>query len=192
MLHQIMDAGGFNAASQTKLFKPKDAYRMPGGGGQNFPPTTTLGKNPANGVVVYYSLKTKPASDVMLEFLDSSGKSIRKFTARAPRPQPSPAPGAAQLTAPPEQQPPATEEEGFFGAPPVRVTTDVGLNRFVWDMRYSDATRFPGMILWAGQTQGPKVVPGRYQVKLTVDGQTMTETFEVKAEPRLNTTPPAY
>src|SRR5438132_2648442 len=187
-LHQIMDAGGFNTASQTKLFKPKDAYRMPGGGGQNLPPTTTLGKNPANGVVIYYSLKAKPTSDVVLEFLDPSGKSIRKFTARAPRPQPSPAPGAAQLTAPPEQQPPATEEEGFFGGAAARVTTDAGLNRFVWDMRYSDATRFPGMILWAGQTQGPKVIPGNYQVKLTVDGQTMTETFEVKADPRLTTT----
>src|SRR5438067_7037245 len=138
MLHQIMDAGGFNAASQTKLFKPKDTYRMPGGGGQNLPPTTTLGKNPANGVVVYYSLKAKPTSDVVLEFFDSTGKSIRKFTARAPRPQPSPQPGAAQLTTPPEQQPPATEEESFFGAAPARVTTDVGLNRFVWDMRYLD------------------------------------------------------
>src|SRR5207237_1353539 len=82
-----------------------------------------------------------------------------------PRPQPSPQPGAAQLTAPPEQQPPATEEEGFFGAALARVTTDVGLNRFVWDMRYPDATRFPGMILWAGQTTGPRVAPGTYLVK---------------------------
>src|SRR5207253_1760174 len=98
----------------------------------------------------------------------------------------------AQLTAPPEQQPPATEEEAFFGGAPARVTTDVGLNRFVWDERYTDATRFPGMILWAGQTQGPKVVPGNYQVKLTVDGQTMTESFEVKSDPRLSTTAADY
>src|SRR5438132_3701736 len=188
----MMDAGGFTAASQTKLFKPKEVYRMPGGGGFNLPPTTTLGKNPANGVVVYYSLKAKPTSDVILEFLDSNGKSIRKFTARAPRPQPSPQPGAAQLTTPPEQQPPATEEEGFFGGPAARVTTDVGLNRFVWDLRYADAVRFPGMILWAGETRGPKIVPGNYQVKLTVDGKTMTESFEVKPDPRLQTTAADY
>src|SRR5438876_6448737 len=191
-LHQIMDSGGHGAASQTKLFKPKESYRMPGGGGFNLPPTATIGKNPANGVVVYYSLKAKPTSDVVLEFLDSSGKSIRKFTARAPRPQPSPQPGAAQLTTPPEQQPPATEEEAFFGGVPARVTTDVGLNRFVWDTRYPDATRFPGMILWAGQTNGPRVVPGNYQVKLTVDGQTLTENFEVKSDPRLTTTAADY
>ena len=52
-------------------------------------------------------------------------------------------------------------------------------------MRYPEAVRFPGMILWAGQTQGPRIVPGNYQVKLTVDGQTLTETFTVKGDPRL-------
>ena len=192
LLHQMMDAGGFSAASGTKIFKPKETYRMPGGGGFNLPATATIGKNPASGVVVYYSLKAKPTTDLVLEFLDSTGKSIRKYTARAPRPQPSPQPGAAQVTAPPEQQPPATEEESFFGGAPARVTTDVGLNRFVWDMRYLEATRFPGMILWAGQTQGPKIVPGNYQIKLTVDGQTLTETFEVKPDPRLSTTPADY
>ena len=166
---------------------------MPGGGGFSLPATTTIGKNPASGVVVYYSLKAKPSSDVTLEFLDTAGKSIRKFTARAPRPQPSPAPGTAQLSTPSEQPPPpAGEDEGFFGGAPARVTTEVGLNRFVWDLRYSDAVRFPGMILWAGQTNGPRVVPGSYQVKLTVDGQTLTETFEVRGDPRLTTTASDY
>ena len=103
------------------------------------------------------------------------------------------APGAAQLSTPSEQPPPpAGEDEGFFGGAAARVTTDVGLNRFVWDMRYPDAVRFPGMILWAGQTTGPRVVPGSYQVKLTVDGQTMTESFEVKSDPRLTTTASDY
>src|SRR5207244_10034707 len=98
-----MDAGGFKAAGDARLFKPKDAYRMPGGGGFNLPATATIGKNPPNGVVVYYSLKSRPTTDVVLEFLDGNGKSIRKFTARAPRPQPTPAPGAAQVQLPTEQ-----------------------------------------------------------------------------------------
>jgi hypothetical protein len=193
-LHQLMDAGGFKAASDTHLFKPKDTYRMPGGGGFNLPATTTLGKNPPNGVVVYYSLKARPTSDVVLEFFDSNGKSIRKYTARAPRPQPSPAPGAAPGQLPAEQPTePSGEEAAFFGGgAPARVTTDVGLNRFVWDLRYPDAVRFPGVILWAGETRGPRIVPGSYQVKLTVDGQTMTETFTVKPDPRLATTAADY
>src|SRR6266496_6601050 len=121
-LHQMMDNGGFRSVSETHLFKPKDGYRMPGGGGFPLPATATIGRNPASGVVVYDSLKAKPASDVVLEFLDSNGKSIRKYTARAPRPQPSPAPGAAQVLLPTEQPPePSGEEAAFFGGgAPVR------------------------------------------------------------------------
>jgi hypothetical protein len=183
MLHQVMDAGGFKAISDTKLFKPKEAYRMSGGGGFQLPATATIGKNPASGVVVYYSLKAKPTTDVVMEFFDGSGKSIRKFTGRLPRPG---AGGGSSAT-----PTPAGEGEGF-GGPPAPVSTDPGLNRFVWDMRHAEAVRFPGMILWAGETRGPKVVPGTYQVKLTVDGSTMTETFEVKADPRLTTTAVEY
>jgi photosystem II stability/assembly factor-like uncharacterized protein len=185
-LHQMMDAGGFAAAAQTKLFAPKETYRMAGGGGFQLPPTATIGRNPASGVVVYYSLKAKPATDLVLEFLDSAGKSINKFTTRLPR-----GGGAGQGGAAPEQ-PPAGGDEGFFAGAPARATTDVGLNRFVWDMRYPEAVRFPGMILWAGQTQGPRIVPGTYQVKMTVDGQTMTQNFEVKGDPRLTTTAADY
>jgi hypothetical protein len=208
LLHQMMDAGGTNAVKETRLFQPWDTYRMQGGGGLQLPAMATIGNNPPNGAVVYYSLKSKPASDVVLEFVDSSGKSIQKFTAKAPQAQaspaanalpsvqssPTPAPGAAQVSTPPEEpQAPSGEESEFFGggrAP--RVTTDIGLNRFVWDLRYPDAVRFPGMILWAGDLRGPRVVPGMYQVQLTVDGKTTTESFEVRPDPRLTTTASDY
>jgi len=123
---------------------------------------------------------------VQLEFLDSAGKSIRKFIAKAPKPGAS----AGQTSGGQMTAPAADEGEGVGGGGGARVTTDVGLNRFVWDMRYPDAARFPGMILWAGETRGPKVTPGNYQVKLTADGKTLTQAFDVKADPRL-TTPPA-
>jgi photosystem II stability/assembly factor-like uncharacterized protein len=183
VLHQMMDAGGFNAVAETRLFQPKESYRMPGGGGFPLPPTATVGRNPANGVVVYYSLKAKPASDVNLEFLDSAGKSIRKFTARVGRP----AEGAAQPPGPP----PGEGGFGGGGAPPP-LPIEIGLNRFVWDTRYPDAVRFPGMILWAGETRGPKLPPGTYQVKLTAEGKTYTQNFEIKADPRLTTAPADY
>jgi photosystem II stability/assembly factor-like uncharacterized protein len=202
LVHQLMDAGGFNAIKQTKLYRPEDTYRMDGGS-PPFPATATVGRNPANGAVVYYSLKSKPTTDVVLEFLDSSGKSIQKFTAKVPKsPAASsaapaagvaaatPTPSAAQLSTPPEEPPaPAGEEaEGSGGGRQPRVTTDVGLNRFVWDLHYADSVRFPGMILWAGEMRGPRVAPGNYQVRLTVDGQTTTETFAVKPDPRLHVT----
>jgi len=181
LLHQMMDAGGFTTAAETRLYKPRDSYRMAGGGGP-LPPSVTVGQNPPSGVVVYYSLKDKPASEVEIEFLDPAGKSIRKFTGRVRKPGDAP-------TAP---QAPPPGEGGFGAPPPASVPMEVGLNRFVWDMRNSDATRFPGMILWAGDTRGPKMPPGTYQVKLTVDGKPLTQNFEIKADPRLSTTPADY
>jgi photosystem II stability/assembly factor-like uncharacterized protein len=209
LIHQLKDAGGLNAIKETKLFQPENPYRMDGAS-PPLPASATIGRNPSNGAVVYYSLKSKPTADVVLEFLDASGKSIQKFTAKAPKASPAPTPaaspatggqasptptpGAAQLTAPPEEtQAPSGEESEGFGSPRApRVTTDVGLNRFVWDLRYSEAVRFPGMILWAGETRGPRVVPGTYQVRLTVDGKTTTQNFEVKPDPRLTTSPADY
>ncbi|HEY1402807.1 MAG TPA: hypothetical protein VGB05_01635, partial [Pyrinomonadaceae bacterium] len=91
----------------------------------------------------------------------------------------------------PEQPQAASGEESSFfagGAGGARVTTEAGLNRFVWDMRHADAVRFPGMIMWAGSVTGPRIAPGRYQVKLTADGKTYTETFDVRKDPRLSTT----
>ena len=181
LLHQMMDAGGFTTAAETRLYKPRDSYRMAGGGGP-LPPSVTVGQNPPSGVVVYYSLKDKPASEVEIEFLDPAGKSIRKFTGRVRKPGDAP-------TAP---QAPPPGEGGFGAPPPASVPMEVGLNRFVWDMRNSDATRFPGMILWAGDTRGPKMPPGTYQVKLKVDGKSLTQNFEIKADPRLSTTPADY
>lgn len=188
VLHQLMDAGGTTQLA-TRLFKPKDTYRMQGGGGFPLPANVTVGKNPPNGVVIYYALKTKPASEVVLEFFDAAGKSLRKFT--APAPAASAAPGTAPATTPGEQAAPS-EEGGGFGGAAARVITETGLNRFIWDMRLPEAVRFPGMILWAGETRGPRIVPGNYQVKLTVDGKTMTESFEVKPDPRLTGNPGDY
>ena len=62
----------------------------------------------------------------------------------------------------------------------------------MWNLRYPDATTFPGLIMWAGSTTGPRVSPGKYTVRLTVDGETQSQTFEVKKDPRLETTPEEY
>ena len=47
------------------------------------------------------------------------------------------------------------------------------------------ATTFPGMILWGATTNGPLAVPGTYQVRLTVDGKTLTRPVTVRKNPLL-------
>jgi photosystem II stability/assembly factor-like uncharacterized protein len=173
-LHQMSNV----AAADAYLFKPEDAYRMPGG---SFQPqgALTSGQNPPAGAVIYYYLKEKPKVDVTLELLDASGKTIKKYTARVAKPE----------AGPPTPTPPTMEqqEEGPPGPRAARLAAEAGLNRFVWDLRYDEARRFPGLIMWAGDTRGPRAVPGSYQVKLTIGDKSYTQSFEVMKDPRLDT-----
>ncbi len=69
------------------------------------------------------------------------------------------------------------------------LTIKKGGGRFVWDMRYPGYKAFPGMVFYGSPNAGPKAIPGKYQVKLTVNGQSQTQEFEVLKDPRLKTTP---
>ncbi len=62
------------------------------------------------------------------------------------------------------------------------------MNRFVWNMRYPDATNVPGAIFWAGSVDGPIAPPGHYQVRLTVGETTQTVPFEIRKDPRVAAT----
>ncbi|HEX3102116.1 MAG TPA: hypothetical protein VHQ01_10005, partial [Pyrinomonadaceae bacterium] len=174
VLYQLAEAQKADAF----LFKPEDAYRTAGGGGGQLPPTATVGANPPNGIVVNYYLKEKATKEVTLEFLDAEGKVIRKFTRR-----PDPAGGAPA--------PDAAAQGGFGrgGAGDAPVPVEAGLNTFVWNYRLPNATTLPGIILWGGSLAGPRIPPGNYQVRLSVAGKPVsTESFAVKADPRLTTT----
>ena len=63
------------------------------------------------------------------------------------------------------------------------------MNTFSWNLRESDATTFAGMIMWAGVTNGPLVLPGNYSVRLLVDGAPVADSkLLVKKDPRSNAT----
>ena len=130
-------------------------------------------------------LKDKPKGDVTLEFLDDGGKLIKKFSSAAPAKKPESRAASVE-----EEQ----QQEGGprRGGPVARVTTDQGLNRFEWDLRYPDAVTFPGIVLWAANVRGPLVTPGAYQVRLTAEGKTQTQKFEVRRDPRVPTTPEQF
>jgi len=167
-------------SEDVHLYQPKDAYRG-GGGRAGRGGGGAVGENPAAGVVVYYSLKDRPKGDVKLEFLDSAGKLVQEFSSKIV--------AVARPVMPAGE---AGDEETPRDAPPARATAAPGMNKFIWNERYPDATTFPGLIMWAAGVQGPRISPGHYQVRITVDGKTQTAGFEVKADPRLKTTPEEY
>jgi hypothetical protein len=59
----------------------------------------------------------------------------------------------------------------------------------VWDLHYGPAVAIPHAPLWAGSVAGPKALPGRYQVRLTVDGVSQTRPLEILPDPRGAATP---
>ena len=59
----------------------------------------------------------------------------------------------------------------------------MGMNRFVWDLRYSGGSADSGDV--DGLGGGPLVAPGTYKARLTAGGATKTESFTVKIDPRI-------
>nr|MCU0393709.1 glycosyl hydrolase [Thermoflexibacter sp.] len=68
-----------------------------------------------------------------------------------------------------------------------QLTIKAGGGRFVWNMRYQGYKTFPGMVFYGSPNLGPKAVPGKYQVKLTVNGKSLTQEFEILKDPRIST-----
>ncbi|HET9402160.1 MAG TPA: hypothetical protein VFO34_14540 [Candidatus Acidoferrales bacterium] len=166
-----IEQGLASASAGTHLYKPRDAYR--GRGGRGF----AGGGGGPSGVIVEYSLAAAPQQPVTLEFQDAAGKMIKSFTsvARAAAQQTAGRPGRGQ------------------GGGAAIVSTQPGMNRFQWDMRYPDAAGIDGGTFFlGGSLRGPEAIPGQYTVKLTVDGQSFTENFEIKKDPSLATTAEDY
>ena len=69
----------------------------------------------------------------------------------------------------------------------IKVPAAAGSNRFTWDLRYPGARIIPGTTLH-GRPDGPLAPPGTYQVKLTLNGQTYTQSFQIIKDPRLTYT----
>ena len=104
-------------------------------------------------------------SSLSIAFHDPGGNLIREF-----RPKPG---GYDELS---------NEDKALDPGPwmPVRA----GVDRFVWDLRYSGAMRLRGNKTGEEAERGPLVLPGTYQVCLRAGDRTITESFDVVNDPR--------
>ena len=122
------------------------------------------------GVIIDYYLPKTPAK-LTIDILDPSGKVIRTFN------------GAAEDPKKKEGEEADDDDNGPRPAPKPAIKP--GLNRYTWDMHYPGFTEFKGMIFWAARNRGPLALPGQYQVRLTVDGQTQVQPAEIRLDPRV-------
>jgi photosystem II stability/assembly factor-like uncharacterized protein len=179
------------ADSRAYLLRPATTVRVRWDNDQEtpLPPEVPAAKNPPDGAILYYYLKTVGAGALTLEIHDSKGNLVRRFTS---------APPTADTT-------PKNVPDYWFGPLPA-LSRKAGLNRFVWNLRYPPPAAlnysYYGNILDyveytlsdhaipgdtpRNQALGPFVTPGRYEVTLTGDGVKLTQPLTITLDPRVH------
>lgn len=161
-LQAVREWGTAVASADAHLFTPTTAYRGPAGGFGGFGGGTPDQPEwaPAGARIDYWL--GKDAGSASLEIVDASGNVVRSFRSggRGQTTQ------TAQGMRAPFQQ--------TSGAP--TLATNRGMHRFVWDL---------GVDAEGAGRSAPKVVPGAFQARLTVDGRAITKPLHVELDPRV-------
>lgn len=175
-LRELAHRSNWNA---PHLFTPVAAYRVRRNTNTDtpLPPEVPHGTNPPDGAILYYLLP-HDASKVTIAIYDADGRLVRRYSSDDQPPKPV------------EFDKPAYWEKPF-----TKPSTGAGMHRFVWDLHEpspesvavdlpisandDDTPRVP---------QGALVVPGRYTVKLTVDGTVQTAPLTIVMDPRVHIT----
>ena len=167
-----------NDAAEFSIFEPSPAYLInasseldkndPGFNGTN----KYRGVNPATGVVIYYQLPKLNDSLAMLtmEIKDAAGNMVHSFSSKAD-----------------------STYKKYDGAPPPEpiLSLTKGLNRFVWNMRYSTMPGIPGTYIESSY-RGHKAIPGKYTITIKTGIQQANTTAVILANPLYPTTAEEY
>jgi len=146
------------------------------------PPEVPHAQNPPEGALLYYYLGAKPAGEIKLEIYDAQNKLVRTLSSTPP-------PGL------PEPLPPVPD---YWLRKPQPLTVNIGTNRAIWDLHYDDppalshnwGQAMPAIFQDTPYTpQGPLALPGKYTVKLIVDGRTAMQELTVHEDPRIVESP---
>lgn len=148
LLHQLTPA---MTASEVRLFKPRDGYR-------------TRVAPAILGPMIEYYLPAAPSGPVTMEVLDAKGTVVNSYSSQTPAPAGG-GRGAGAFVDPDA----APMGRGRGGLAP-RVTSNAGVNRFVWDVRNQAGITMP---------------PGSYQARLKTGTTTLTQPFTVLIDPRV-------
>jgi hypothetical protein len=144
---------------EPRLFRPADAYRarVSGGGPEGRP----------SGAILYYYLPEQAERTVALEIMDAAGEVLRTYTW--------------------ELETEGSDEESDFERTLEgdSIAGGPGLHRANWDLRLGRPDLLDEAVIW-GFTGGPQVVPGSYQVRLTIGDWSDAAPLEVLPDPRLD------
>ena len=169
------------ASADAHLFAPRPTWRFPRDTNTDtpLPPEEPAGKNPPDGAILYYYLKSAAAGAMTLEVLDAESKAVAHFSSDDKAPPPNP-----QLNVP-----------TYWLRPFQPLAAGAGMHRFIWDLHGTPAAGGRGgrgggeppisaIYMDTPVNEGPWLPAGQYTVKLTVNGQSYTQPLLVKPDPR--------
>ena len=124
------------------------------------------GANPPKGAVITYYLSEAPESTITLRIHDADGVEVKTFKS---------------LHADYEEKAAGTRTDET--PKDLRIPSNAGWNRFVWDLRYPDAHKVaPHDDNQQGFIKGPHAVPGSYRVTLTIGEEELSQPLEIVKE----------
>jgi photosystem II stability/assembly factor-like uncharacterized protein len=166
--------------SAAFLFEPQQAWRFRWNKYTDtpLPPDEPAGENPPDGAIINYFLKEDAQGPVALEILTEDGDLVRRYSS----------------VDPPEPPLEGQNVPDYWPRPAQVLSAEAGMHRFVWDLHYPRPAvlrfRYPISAIYRNtpvMPVGPWVLPGRYTVKLTANGETITQSLTVKMDPRVQT-----
>lgn len=170
------------SASPIILFKPQSAYRVRWNMYTDtpVPQEEPAGENPPDGAVINYFLNEE-ARDIKLEIFESTasstpGKLIRSYSNKDTL-----------------YKIPDVNIPHYWIRPQQILSATEGSHRFLWDLHYTPLNVPPVYPIaatyknTAPEPTSPWVMPGKYLVKLTVDGKELIQPLVVKMDPRVHT-----
>ncbi len=178
----LRQASAAVAGRSTYLYAPADAWRFRSNRNTDtpLPADEPMAPNPPDGAPIDYWLKQPVQGPITLEVLDSKGDLVRRYSSDDVPPEP----------------PSDRNIPDYWIRPPERLSTDAGMHRFIWDLRYPrpdvEDRGYPIAAVPHDtplEPRGPLVLPGRYTIRLTVDGRSQTQPITVKMDPRVKTSP---
>ena len=154
------------------LYTPATAVRVDNDWflGTPVPPEEPAAANPPNGAIIDYYLN-RTASHSKLEIFNAKGELVRSFSSDDSREV---------------KHPPLAIAERWFPKPQFLEVTP-GMHRFVWDLAWGKAippSEEGGDDEEYGAPRSPRVIPGTYEVRFTVDGKTFKQPLKVVMDPR--------
>ncbi len=165
-------------SKQSYLFSPAQATRVRFNmfSDTPLPPEEPAGQNPPDGAILDYWINQK-ANEVRLEIIGSDGAVIRKYSSE------DKAAVIDTLSIP---------HPIYWIRPAQLLSSEQGHHRFVWDLRYAEpigaSRQFSISAVYHNTPsgpQGPFVHPGKYKVRLTIDGIMQEKEIEVRLDPRV-------